>query len=198
MSLIPSISALALGVAIATLGGGCERDEGEPAKVIGDDPEPGPVTGIGVFPDDFRCETVAPLPRVAEAVGVTVTLEPSGFKPPFGTPASCNYVAAAPPPATTDAGTAAPGTWSFDVDCRQLALRDAGRLMAEYASHPEAIPVRVGKSGIDHRDVVLLFVDDDTPCYARVIGPSQRAREALATLIAAGLDPSTAPTRVIR
>lgn len=185
---------------IALAAAGCEKEKEAPEpKVLGSEDEPVPATAIGVYPDDFRCDSVAPLPRVAEAVGTTVTLEPSGFTAPFGTPDSCNYVGPAPAPASRpDAGPTPTPNWSFDIDCRQLALRDAGKLMADYAKHPEAVPVRVGKSGIDHRDTVLLFVDDDTPCYVRVVGPDRAKREALATLIASGLTPETAPTRVIR
>lgn len=197
-------------LAALVLAPACEKEkDAPPPKVLGSEEDPTPATAIGVYPDDFRCESVAALPDVGRAVGATVTLEASGFTPPFGTPPSCNYaaVAGAEPAKPTktdaaagsrDAGAPAAAVWSFDLDCRQLALRDAGKLMADYAKHPEAVAVQVGKSGVDHRDTVLLFVDDDTPCYARVIGPGRQARIALAKLVAAGLTPTTAPTRVLR
>jgi hypothetical protein len=43
---------------------------------------------------------------------------------------------------------------------------------------------------------VLLFLDDDAPCYVRVIGPGADRRLALARLVAGRLERRTAPGKV--
>ena len=42
-------------------------------------------------------------------------------------------------------------------------------------------------------DQGLIFIDDDTPCYVRVVGPSAAQRLALAKLISANLTLERAP-----
>ena len=69
--------------------------------------------------------------------------------------------------------------------------------MVQYADGEDALPVRIGRSGLDHHNASLLFIDDDSPCYVRVLGPGQKNRIALAEIIAAKLDESTAPMTTI-
>jgi hypothetical protein len=92
-----------------------------------------------------------------------------------------------------DGADSAHVTWSYDIDCRDRALRDAESLMARYQDAPGATEVEVGRRGLDHNNAALLFIDDDAPCYVRVLGPDAEQRLALARLVAAGLTPKNAP-----
>ena len=59
---------------------------------------------------------------------------------------------------------------------------------------PEAAtPVDVGAKGLDHHGQGLLFIDDDAPCYVRVVGPDRERRLALAKLVAKNLTFMNAP-----
>ena len=163
-----------------------ERNPGKGTRLAEDD-SPAPIQVIGVSPLDFRCDLVVHPHAVAEAVGAPVEPEETGFSPPAGVAKPCHY-----------RSTAAdrPGAWSFDLDCREHALDTGGQLMAQYAADPTARPVLVGRTGIDHHGVQLLFVDDDTPCYVRVMGKGETERLALARLVADGLVRTNAPGRV--
>jgi hypothetical protein len=141
---------------------------------------------VGVNPQDFDCESVAPEGEVKIALGMAVQRTDPHFVPPAGVPAPCDYVGPSPEQLT----------FSFDLDCRTGARDTGGRLMAEYATDPTSQPVMVGRSGIDHRDAVLLFVDDDSPCYGRVMGPGAGRRLALARVVAGRLRESNAPSKV--
>lgn len=176
---------------------GCTKASDEPPepKVLAADDHTVP-SAIGVYPSDFSCETVAPLPAVIDAVGQTVVLERQAFEPQFGTPGACEYHGEEKKLAAgVDAGPYP--SWSFDIDCRTLGLESGERLMATYAKDASSVPVRVGKSGIDHRDTLLLFIDDDSPCSVRVLGLGRDKRQALAELVAANLTAANAPSRVI-
>jgi hypothetical protein len=186
----------ALFAAPGCLGGCKEAVEDKPApKVLSADDQTVP-EAIGVYPSEFKCETVAPLPAVIDAVGQTVTLRAQQFEPQFGTPGACEYHGEEVKPAEgIDAGPYP--SWSFDIDCRTLGLQSGERLMATYAADETSVPIRVGKSGIDHRDTVLLFIDDDSPCSVRVLGRDREIRTALAELVAKNLTATNAPSKVI-
>ena len=83
--------------------------------------------------------------------------------------------------------------WSVDFDCRERALDDAEDLMVQYATGRDAGAVRVGRSGLDHAGGGLLFIDDDAPCYVRIVGPGREQRAEIARLVADRLTPKTAP-----
>ncbi|MGE0396334.1 MAG: hypothetical protein AB7T06_06415 [Kofleriaceae bacterium] len=57
----------------------------------------------------------------------------------------------------------------------------------------EASAVQVGAKGLDHHGQGLLFIDDDAPCYVRIVGPDKERRLALAQLIAKNLTFANAP-----
>lgn len=172
-----------------------EAKENPAPKVLAADDETMPAA-IGVYPSEFKCESVAPLPDVISAVGQVVTLRPPAFDPQFGTPGACEYHGEEKKPAEgIDAGPYP--SWSFDIDCRTLGLKSGKRLMATYAKDETSTPIRVGKSGIDHRNTVLLFIDDDSPCSVRVLGLGRERREALAKLVAENLTATNAPSKVI-
>lgn len=69
---------------------------------------------------------------------------------------------------------------------------DAG-IDAPQRAPEEASAVSVGAKGLDHHGQGLLFIDDDAPCYIRVVGPDRDRRLALAQLIAKNLTFANAP-----
>jgi len=69
---------------------------------------------------------------------------------------------------------------------------DAG-IDAPQRAPEEASAVQVGAKGLDHHGQGLLFIDDDSPCYVRVVGPDKARRLALAELIAKNLTFANAP-----
>lgn len=176
---------LLLALALVTACSG-DREAARAARLAEDD-APAPIQVIGVSPLDFRCDLIANLQDVSAAVGVPLELVESGFTPSAGVARPCHYVSTAPD---------RPGEWSFDLDCREHALDTGGQLMAQFATEPTARPVLVGRTGLDHSGVQLLFVDDDTPCYVRVMGKGEAERLALARLVADGLVRTNAPGRV--
>jgi hypothetical protein len=180
---------------------------------------------VGVFPDQFTCDSVAPPDDVARALGGTARPVGAAGESGGDVPRPCNYVVDA---------AAGPEAWTFDIDCRpgyeQTAKRlfeqyaatsqeavdqyqgalDAGHLLQVDAGKPvegqkpsDAPPpikapegsheVQVGKRALDHHGQGLLFVDDDAPCYVRVMGPDAARRLALAQVIAKNLTPARAP-----
>jgi hypothetical protein len=167
----------------------CERSGGptEKAGVLVEDDRRAPVDVVGVSPLDFRCDSVAPLDAVSAALGVRVVETDAAMPPAAGVPRTCVFTAEDP---------AAPHSWSFDIDCRERALATGEALMVELASRDGSQPVLVGRSGIDAADSALLFIDDDAPCYVRVLGPDAARRTALARVIAERLAPRTAPGKV--
>ena len=56
-----------------------------------------------------------------------------------------------------------------------------------------AAEVAVGAKGLDHHGQGLIFIDDDAPCYVRVVGPDAARRLELAKLIAKNLTFANAP-----
>lgn len=174
-------------LALALAGAACEKVSSapEPSALAIDESEPSRTVVVGVDPGQFACDSVAPEADVEAAVGVEVEATPAQFTPPEGVPAPCNYVGTAPPQPS----------WSFDLDCRAGAIGNGAQMMAQYAAEPSSRAVMVGRSGIDHQDSVLLFIDDDAPCYGRVLGPGADKRLALARVVAGKLRESNAPTR---
>lgn len=57
----------------------------------------------------------------------------------------------------------------------------------------ESAVVQVGAKGLDHHGQGLLFIDDDAPCYVRIVGPDKDRRLALAQLVAKNLTFANAP-----
>ena len=163
--------------------------EKEPAKgrVLVEDDEPAPIQALGVLAVDYKCESVIAPETVEAAVGKPLDPVVSDFTPPQGVPKPCQYASAIPEQ---------PEDWSWDLDCRERAMDDGARLMAEHATKPGAKAVLVGRSGLDHSGVQLIFFDDDAPCYVRVNGPGEAERLALARAIADGLTRRNAPGKV--
>lgn len=69
---------------------------------------------------------------------------------------------------------------------------DAG-IDAPQRAPEEAEAVQVGAKGLDHHGQGLVFIDDDAPCYVRIVGPDKDRRLALAQHIAKTLTFANAP-----
>jgi hypothetical protein len=131
---------------------------------------------------------------------------------PKGVPHPCNY----------EVQAQATEYWTYDIDCRDDYKARADALFAQYTSDsadrvqqynqladagavkpndagivshaPEgAAEVSVGAKGLDHHGQGLIFIDDDAPCYVRVVGPDSMRRLDLARLVAKNLTFANAP-----
>ena len=168
---------------------------------------------VGVDLDRWTCDLIATPAVMSKTLGIPVRGVDSTLGSAPGTPKPCNFVAEG----------AAPEAWSFDFDCRDHALATAEKLFTEYTArnleliaqwdaatggkvlkddagveqHAVAAPVevQVGKKALDHHGQAILFIDNDTPCYARVAGPDAQRRLLVAKLVAEKLTPATAPMR---
>ncbi len=150
-----------------------------------DEPEPEGYL-IGIRPEDFACESLFTIEQANDVFGGRVEQVESPHTPPTGVPGSCNFV--------SYAEGRDPLRWSFDLDCREGAHDDGSQLMVRYADAPGAKPMRIGISALDHNDSALLFIDDDTPCYGRILGPGQAIRVRIAEILVPALTPRSAPT----
>jgi hypothetical protein len=195
-------------VAAAGLLGGCEdqRKRSVPA------PEAAPRKLAGVYPENWTCDSVASLDALGQILGGTVKPIDSPISVPKGLPHPCNY----------EVQAREPEYWTFDVDCRDGMKQRADALFAQYqaTSHElvqqydtlsdagaikptdsgvavvppeEAVDVAVGAKGLDHHGRGLVFIDDDAPCYVRVVGKDAARRLELAKLIAKNLTFANAP-----
>jgi hypothetical protein len=136
----------------------------------------------------------------------------SATPPPRGVPAPCSYQVTMP---------AVMEYWTYDFDCRDGMKQRSDALFAQYkrtsaelieaynaaadagikptdsgvvTKAPEdAVEVQVGAKALDHHGQGLLFVDDDAPCYVRVVGPDAPRRLELAKAVAKNLTFANAP-----
>jgi len=180
---------------------------------VASDPAPTPPRRLaGVYPEKWRCDSIAPLDALGQVLGGTVKPIDSALSVPRGLPHPCNY----------EVQAQALEYWTFDLDCRDGMKQRADALFAQYkaTSHelveqynamadagaikptdagvelhtPEAaVDVAVGAKGLDHHGQGLLFIDDDAPCYVRVAGKDAARRLALATLLTKNLTFANAP-----
>ena len=165
----------------------------------------------GVYPEDFKCDSITTTDALAQVLGGPVHQLDTPMSVPKGVPAPCNY--------EVQAQTAE--YWTYDIDCRPDAKKRADALFAQYREDsaekladynqladagaikptdagpihaPEAAAeVAVGAKGLDHHGQGLIFVDDDAPCYVRVVGPDGAKRLELAKLVAKNLTFANAP-----
>jgi hypothetical protein len=180
------LSAVAAAALLLPAACGKEKDQ-KKAPLLVEDDEPGSAQAMGVLAVDFKCESVIAPEAVEAAVGRPLDPSESGFTPPQGVAKPCLYASAIPDQ---------PEEWSWDIDCRERAMKDGARLMAEHGTKPGARAVMVGRSGLDHSNSQLIFFDDDAPCYVRVNGPGEAERLSLARAIADGLNRHNAPGKV--
>jgi len=200
MRCLPVVLALVLVVLAA-----CKDDQ---ARTI--DPKPVAQRPLaGVFPDQWQCDSVATLEALGRVLGGTVTTIDAAASVPRGVPRPCNYELAG----------REPEFWTFDIDCRDGMKQRADALFEQYeatsrelvqryealgSARPKgdagvapppapATAVAVGAKALDHHGQGLIFIDDDAPCYVRVVGKDAARRLALAQLLAKNLTFENAP-----
>jgi len=189
---------------------GC-KDDG--AAASGPQSKAAPRGLAGVYPEKWRCDSVATLDALGQLLGGTVKQLDSATSVPRGLPHPCNY----------EVQAQELEYWTFDIDCRDGMKQRADALFAQYKAtseelvqqynarpdagvtkptgdagpppHPPepAHEVAVGAKGLDHHGQGLLFIDDDAPCYVRVVGKDAARRLALAQLLAKNLTFANAP-----
>jgi len=165
----------------------------------------------GIEPDLWKCETIATLDALTPVLGGAVHPIPSAIAPPHGVPAPCSYVV----------DTTPQEQWTFDVYCRDDYKQQADRLFDEYRKDSDQLTQRfeaaqkngglkndagvtyiaperasdlaIGAKALDHHGRGLIFIDDDAPCYVRVIGLDALLRVELAKLLAQNLTYANAP-----
>ncbi len=167
-----------------------------------------------MFADRFQCDSVLKNDQVGELLGaVKVNKLESAMSTPKGVPQPCNYEVVMQ--STVE-------YWTYDIDCRDNMKQRADALFAQYKKTSselvaqydqasdagvvkptdagvvikrpdDAFEVQVGAKALDHHGQGLLFIDDDAPCYVRVIGPDAPHRLALAQAVAKGLTFANAP-----
>ncbi len=198
----------------------CGNDGSATSQPKGTEP---PTKLAGVYPDKFVCESVAPISALSTVLGGTVKQIDSPSSVPRGVPHPCNYEVQAQQPeywtfdfdcrdgmkqradalfaqytrtsaelveqynAAADAGPQ-PGTKKEPATRDKDAGVDAPQRAPEAASE-----VMVGLKGLDHHGQGLIFIDDDAPCYVRVVGPDSARRLELAKMIAKNLTFANAP-----
>jgi hypothetical protein len=192
------------------------KDDGAAAK----QPPAPPAKLAGVYPDKWKCESIASIDTLASVLGGPVRPIESPISVPAGVPHPCNY----------EVTLGEPEYWTFDLDCRDGMKPRADALFAQYkqtsqdlidqyaaaqtaarpgkpakhgkgsgepaadAAPPQpAIEVDVGAKGLDHHGQGLIFIDDDAPCYVRVVGSGAARRLALARVLAKNLTFENAP-----
>jgi hypothetical protein len=168
----------------------------------------------GVFADRFQCDSVTKPEQIAQLVGgVKANKLESAISPPKGVPQPCNYEVVM---------QSSLEYWTYDIDCRDSMKQRADALFAQYKKTSaelvaqydhmtdagmvkptdaglvikrpdDAVEVDVGAKALDHHGQGLLFIDDDAPCYVRVIGPDAPRRLELAKAVAKNLTFANAP-----
>jgi hypothetical protein len=184
----------------------CKDDAPSTAQTKPTEP---PRTLAGVYPESFKCESVTTLAALGDVLGAGVRVIDTPMSTPKGVPHPCNY----------EVGGEA---WTYDIDCRDGMKQRADALFEQYRSDSAAMQQRysaladagaikptdagttfhapegssevdVGAKGLDHHGQGLIFIDDDAPCYVRVVGPDAARRLALAKLVAKNLTFANAP-----
>lgn len=168
----------------------------------------------GVFPDRFQCDSILKPDALAQLLGgIKANKIESAMSPPKGVPQPCSYELVLQ--STLE-------YWTFDFDCRDDMKQRADALFAQYTrtsaelvqqydhmsdaglvkptdagiaiKRPDdAVEVAVGAKGLDHHGQGLLFIDDDAPCYVRIVGPDAARRLELAKTVAKNLTFANAP-----
>jgi hypothetical protein len=204
---------------IAVLAIGCTSDAAGPAdKPPKDD---GPARKLaGVYPERFDCASIVSLSKLSEILGApakVAEMPPVGVSP--GTPKPCNYRVEKEVPESWMFDFDCRDNYKKQADAlfAEYRQRNAERIEAYNVAadakekrkpvfidgvdagvpplvHPgTTVDVEVGAKAIDHNDKGLLFIDDDAPCYVRVIGNDATRRLALAQHIAKALTYNNAP-----
>jgi hypothetical protein len=202
-------------VAMATLG--CKKESSAPVSPMSST-DPAPVI-VGVEPREFQCDSIATAATLTQLLGGPARPIDGPISPPSGLARPCSYLVetAAGPEAwffdfdcrdtmkqRAEELFAQYERTSSELVEQYAAAADAGVVGAAPPGIPDARPARapeaardveIGARGLDHHGQGLLFLDDDAPCYVRVVGPDADKRLHLARHIATALTPHTAPMR---
>jgi hypothetical protein len=199
-----------LAILVAAMALGCTKDTDSASKAAsGKEPH---ASLVGIWPKDWTCDRIGTPEEIGHVLTGAARLLDAAAIPPDGVPRPCNYLV------DVAAGTQ---PWTFDLDCRDGYKQRADALFAQYTRtsgelvvqynqaadaglpvDPDAGPYRapedahevpVGAKGLDHHGQGLLFIDDDAPCYVRVVGPDADRRLALAQYVVNRLTLATAP-----
>lgn len=215
----PFVAALAA-LPLASSLPACSKDDSDGAATK--PAEAAPAKLAGVYPDKFQCDSIVTTEAVTGVLGGQVRAIDNPASVPRGVPHPCVYeVAAAQLEYWTfdfdcrdgmkqraDAlfaqykqtsadmveqynGAADAGPKPADPNAKKLE-HDAG-IDAPQRAPELAAEVAVGAKGLDHHGQGLIFIDDDAPCYVRVVGPDSVRRLELAKLIAKNLTFANAP-----
>lgn len=177
----------------------------------------------GVYPDKFKCDSVVTTESLGQVLGGTARQIDSPSSVPRGLPHPCTYEVTSQQPeywtfdfdcregmkqradalfaqyTRTSAELVEAYNGAADAAPQPSAKRDAGThdkdagIDAPQRAPEPASEVAVGAKGLDHHGQGLLFIDDDAPCYVRVVGPDAARRLDLAKLIAKNLTFANAP-----
>ena len=196
------------------------KPEGDSGGTKRDKPVESGAQLAGVWPDKFQCDSITTVDALAPILGGTPRQIENPAPVPRGVAHPCVYEVMTSQ--VTDAGVAISTVWTYDFDCRDNYKKTADALFDEYKrrnadlvgefdrqadaglmkpndagivyTRPgESAEVAVGAKGLDHHGQGLLFIDDDAPCYVRVVGPDATGRLELAKLIAKNLTIKNAP-----
>ena len=206
-------------VVALTVGAGCGKDDNGPSKKPSNDEAHAKL--VGIYPDKWSCDLIATPDKVAELLGGAARAIDTPVLPPAGVPRPCNYLVGDQNIAWTfdldcregykqraDALFVQYEQQSSEAVNQFNVASDARTEKPEKQDRPEkgapdaappgrtpeaARPVPVGAKGLDHHGQGLLFIDDDAPCYVRVVGPDADRRLALAQHIVSALTLANAP-----
>jgi len=166
------------------------------------------------------CDSITTIEALTPVLGGTIRQLENPSAVPRGVAHPCVYEVFSGQ--QTDAGVPITSVWTYDFDCRDNYKKTADALFEEYKKinadmitefdkqadagmmkpndagieyhRPgDSKEVPVGAKGLDHRGQGILFIDDDAPCYVRVVGPDADKRLALAQLVAKNLTFQNAP-----
>ena len=201
-------------VLVCLLAAACSESTSKPGAGATPPPAP-PSKRIGIDPDRWTCDVLTTPAIMSEALGAPTRQQDNTISMPRGVPRPCDYLVEVAPGQHE--------SWRYDLDCRDGAVKTAEILFTQYADDSAALvaaygdasagkpifddaglalvapgaafEVPVGRRGLDHHGQGILFLDDDAPCYVRVIGKDPARRLVLARLVAQKLTPATAPMR---
>ncbi|MGE0550130.1 MAG: hypothetical protein AB7O24_23805 [Kofleriaceae bacterium] len=169
----------------------------------------------GVQPSRFDCASIAPQADLDQLLGASARKLDSPASVPDGVAKPCTYEVGTQPPEywtfdidcrasmkrTADALFAQYKRTSAELIEQYNGVSDAGIKDVkpdDAGVRPSRVPepaveVAVGAKGLDHHGQGLIFIDDDAPCYVRIVGPDAPRRLELAKMIAKNLTFANAP-----
>ena len=203
---------------VAATAAACKNDGAADPAAKASEPAGTRIKMSGVYPEQFKCDSIVSTDALARVLGGTPKHLEQMMPVPRGVPQPCNYQLVDKDESWTfdidcrdDYKKRADGLFEqYSSDSAKIveqynATSDAGVKPAPPApgvdaGAPSHAPsgaqvVDVGAKGLDHHGQGLLFIDDDAPCYVRVVGPDAARRLDLAKLVAKNLTFDNAPMK---